>query len=68
MGRVVAAIDALRPALDAEAERRATGLQAAHGRVREAARTKGMSTKVTPRLPVDVIGIYLLLPQPGDAR
>lgn len=48
-------------ALQALAEQRAQALLADHERVRAAARDVGQH-KVTPCLPVDVVGVYVLLP------
>lgn len=50
-----------RERLEALARRRADALLEDHRRVREAARDQG-SYSVTPSLPVDVIGVYVLLP------
>jgi hypothetical protein len=50
--------------LDAFAERRAQSLLADHRRVREAAGARG-SYSVKALLPVDVIGLYVLLPEVG---
>jgi superfamily II DNA or RNA helicase len=47
--------------LDQEATSRARRLAESHGRVREQARMSG-SIGVTPSLPVDVLGVYVLLP------
>jgi hypothetical protein len=47
--------------LDGLAEQRAEILLADHKRVREAARDVGQYN-VSPCLPVDVIGVYVLLP------
>jgi hypothetical protein len=51
-------------ALDAFAERRAQALLADHRRVREAADARG-SYSVKALLPVDVIGLFVLLPKVG---
>ncbi|MGE3329238.1 MAG: helicase-related protein [Acidimicrobiia bacterium] len=48
--------------LAADAERRADDLKNAHERVRDAARQKGVRFRVTPQLPVDVLGMYVYLP------
>lgn len=48
--------------LDAVAERRAAALLADHRRVREAAQARG-TYAVRAQLPVDVIGLYVLLPK-----
>lgn len=47
--------------LDAIAQQRADALLADHRRVREAAKDVG-SYSVRPCLPVDVMGVYVLLP------
>ena len=60
------ALDALpgwQPQLEAVAQDRAQTLLQDHRRVREAADAKG-SYQVTASLPVDVMGIYVLLPAP----
>ncbi|MCC6747217.1 MAG: DEAD/DEAH box helicase [Deltaproteobacteria bacterium] len=51
-----------RDALDAFAARRAQALLADHRRVRDAADARGSAT-VKPLLPVDVIGLFVLLPR-----
>ena len=64
IGQVKAAIDRLSelsPSLETTARERADVLLEAHRRVRDAARVKG-ATAVTPQLPLDVLGIYVLLP------
>jgi hypothetical protein len=52
---------AQRETLDAIAARRAEALLADHRRVRQAARDVGQYS-VRPNLPVDVLGVYVLLP------
>ncbi|CAK0760144.1 hypothetical protein CCP3SC1AL1_2740001 [Gammaproteobacteria bacterium] len=47
------------------AKQRAQQLLEDHKRVREASKTKFLEYKVTPCLPVDVIGLYVLLPVPA---
>lgn len=59
---VVGAFDQLSPKLEAEAKQRAEALLDAHRRVRTASRTRGLSYRVTPQLPVDVLGVYVFLP------
>jgi superfamily II DNA or RNA helicase len=64
-----AALDALpswQPQLEAIAKARAQALLADHRRVREAAEGRG-SYQVTASLPVDVMGLYLLLPDTAAA-
>jgi superfamily II DNA or RNA helicase len=53
-----------RPLFETEAERRAQILQADHMRVRKASKLAG-ATSVTPCLPLDIIGVYVLLPPAG---
>jgi superfamily II DNA or RNA helicase len=63
------ALDALpgwQPQLEAMAKARAQVLLADHRRVREAAEGRG-SYQVTASLPVDVMGLYVLLPDAGAA-
>jgi superfamily II DNA or RNA helicase len=64
IGRVVNEVDDLRASIDADANRRAAELLKSHTRVRTAARITGTRTTVEPRFPVDILGIYVLLPQP----
>jgi superfamily II DNA or RNA helicase len=64
IAEVVSAYDALVPALDRAAQKRAQALLDAHGRVREGARLKGVRYMVEPQPPVDVLGAYVLLPRP----
>lgn len=64
-----AALDALpgwQPQLEAMAKARAQVLLADHRRVREAAEGRG-SYQATASLPVDVMGLYVLLPDGGTA-
>lgn len=62
VARVRDGFASLQPAVDAEAGRRAAALLESHQRVRQAARVRGVSHRVTPQLPVDVLGIYVYLP------
>ncbi|RIL10829.1 ATP-dependent helicase [bacterium] len=61
---VVAGFGALAGALDRQAEDRAAALAAAHERVRAAVRpgAGAGAVGVVPHLPVDVLGLYVLLP------
>ncbi len=64
------ALDALpgwQPQLEAMAKARAQALLADHRRVREAAEGRG-SYQVTASLPVDVIGLYVLLPDAATSN
>jgi hypothetical protein len=64
VAEVVDAYRLLQPALERAAEERADRLLDAHARVREGARLKGVRYSVEPQPPVDVLGAYVLLPQP----
>jgi superfamily II DNA or RNA helicase len=59
----IAGLDLLQPYLNEFAAVRARELSAAHRRVRQAAQTRGLQTRVEPQLPVDVLGIYIYLPK-----
>ena len=50
---------------EAIAEKRARELLDDHRRVREAGDASGVRYSVTPALPVDIIGIYVLMPSAG---
>jgi hypothetical protein len=63
--RVLAGFDHLRPALERLAATRAADLAAEHERVRDVADLRGR-TVVLPQLPVDALGIYVLLPDPRN--
>jgi hypothetical protein len=58
----VAALPALQPALDAYAAERAAALAEDHTRVRQALGSRAAVT-VEAVMPVDVIGLYVLLPR-----
>jgi len=60
--RVVEGAKALQPHLEAAARRRAEELLDAHRRVRQSAHVRGVSQRVEPLLPADILGIYVLLP------
>lgn len=60
--KIIDGIDILQPAIHEEAEKRAQSLLEAHQKVRSAAKIKGVSYKIEPKLPVDIIGIYVFLP------
>lgn len=60
--KVIDGIEPLRKYLDEQAAVRAKSLLEAHQKVRSAAKFKGTIYKVEPRLPPDVLGIYVYLP------
>jgi hypothetical protein len=64
---VIEGLDALRPHLERFAMERAETLRAAHDRIRAEAHITGVQTEVAPKLPVDVLGIYIYLPVAGGA-
>ena len=53
---------ALADKLESLAEDRAASLLEAHKRVRQAARIAGQKHTITPKLPVDILGLYVYLP------
>ncbi len=63
--QVIAQGDALKEWLGAAAEERGEELLEAHRRVRQAARQKGVRHRVEPKLPPDVLGVYVYLPKRG---
>lgn len=60
--RILDDFDLLRPAIDIAAWERAETLLEAHRRVRTASRQQGISYRVEPQLPADVLGVYIYLP------
>lgn len=63
VSRVVEGLQALEPHLADFAQRRGEALLASHARVRSAGRQKGVRYGVHPQLPVDVLGIFVYLPE-----
>ena len=63
--RIIDGVPALMPHLESAARSRAAELLEAHRRVRSAARLRGVSQKVEPQLPPDILGIYVFLPVPA---
>jgi len=61
--KVTDGFDALRPALDQFARSRSEALLDAHRRVRAVPQAKGLRYSVEPKLPADVLGIYVYLPK-----
>lgn len=62
IGRVLESMASLEPSLHELAERAGQKLLEEHRRVRSAARQTDVRTSVRPQLPVDVLGLYVLLP------
>lgn len=63
VGEVVHGYSWIEPHLRLTAENRADVLLAAHRRVRSAAKIRGVSYAVSPKLPADILGIYVYLPE-----
>ena len=62
LGLTLPALPKLRAALEPIAQERAKAQLTAHKRVRAAGRAKG-SVAIEPVLPVDLLGVYVLLPK-----
>jgi len=62
VGKVVEGFPALARHLEEDAKTRGEELLAAHKRVRSAMKLVGVSHRVEPKLPPDVLGIYIYLP------
>lgn len=56
-------VDGYQPAIAAYAQARGGVLREDHDRVKSATRGEGATTEVTPVLPADVIGLYVLVPE-----
>ena len=56
-------MDHLRPRIEEAAREKATALLEAHTRVRQALKAKGVSHRVEPQLPIDVLGVYVFVPK-----
>ena len=63
--KVVGSLESLTDHLVADAQARAARLLESHQRVRAAARIVGQACTVEAHLPVDILGIYVLLPEAG---
>ncbi len=53
------------PAFEKLAPENAARILATHERVREATKAKGVHHRIEPKLPVDVLGVYVYLPAGG---
>lgn len=60
--RQLESLDAVQPHLEELSRTRSRALLEAHRRVRDAAGRKGVQYDVEPRLPLDILGLYLYLP------
>ena len=68
VAQVVAALPALSQHVDAAARSRADELLETHRRVRQGAGITGVRLRVEPKLPADVLGIFVYLPDLGSRR
>lgn len=64
VAQIVQGYSALEPKLKAIVEERGQQLLDSHIRVHTATKAKGVQTRVEPKLPPDVLGIYVYLPVP----
>ncbi len=62
LARILDGLDALRDSLNDLARRRGEEILEAHKRVRKATRITGVAQRIDPKLPVDVLGVYVYLP------
>jgi superfamily II DNA or RNA helicase len=62
IAQALEAVPALEPRFDTIARARAEALLADHRRIREASDARGLRYSVSPALPVDKIGVYVLMP------
>jgi superfamily II DNA or RNA helicase len=63
VGRIIAGLPQLEQAISEIAAARANELLEAHKRVRSAALLSSVSYRVEPQLPVDILGVYVYLPE-----
>jgi superfamily II DNA or RNA helicase len=62
VSKVLEGFEAIVPHMEEVARLRGDDLHASHERVRHAARASGVTYAVEPKLPVDVLGVYVFLP------
>lgn len=62
--KIIEGFDAIRPHLEQVAKEHGKELLDAHTRVREAASIEGVTYKIEPKLPPDILGVYVYLPKP----
>lgn len=60
--QIITGFDLLKPQIEQFAREHGEHILASHTRVRRAAQLKGVSYRVEPQLPADVLGLYLYLP------
>lgn len=64
--RILDGASLLSPHIESAARRRAEELLEAHSRVRSAARLRGITQRIEPQLPPDILGLYVFLPATAD--
>ena len=62
LARILDDFESLRGRLNDLARQRGDEILEAHKRVRRAMRVTGVVQRIEPKLPVDVLGVYLYLP------
>ena len=62
LGKLLDALPPLLPQIEAIVRQRGGELLSAHRRVRQASRLNTAQTEVEPKLPADILGVYLYLP------
>lgn len=67
VGTVIEGFEALWSHIEEKAAARGQALLESHRRVRTAAGATRVSIRVEPKLPADVLGVYVILPAPGRA-
>ena len=60
--QLLAGIEHLQPHLEQVFQQRAQELADAHRRVRQATQIRGLQSRVEPQMPLDLLGVYLYLP------
>ena len=60
--RILEHLEALQPHMDEDARRRAAEVAAAYARLRQGAAMRRVRFEVEPKLPADVLGVYVYLP------
>jgi hypothetical protein len=68
VAQVVAGLETLARTVDAAAHSRAAALLETHRRVRQGAGLSGSRLKVEPKLPADILGIFVYLPELASSR
>ncbi|MFN8007513.1 MAG: helicase-related protein [Terriglobia bacterium] len=62
IGKILESISTVRPQLDQFAIKRGDELLESHSRIRTAANIRRVKQRIEPKLPVDILGVYIYLP------